>query len=170
MRASSFWTSVTLPEFPPLTEDCDVDVAIVGGGLTGITAAYLLKKTGRRVALLERDRCAHLNTGSTTAHLTCVTDMRLRKLVSLIGRDHAAAVWDAGLAAIQRIHSIVEDERIVCDFAWVPGFLCASIEERKDEAEELRRDALLAAELGFEAEYMSSVPLVHRPGVRFSDQ
>ena len=54
------------------------------------------------MVVLERDRCAATDTGHTSAHLTMVTDARLAELVKRFGRNHAQAVWDAGLAAIAR--------------------------------------------------------------------
>src|SRR6185369_2699981 len=96
----SHWKRIRLPRFEPLRESLEVDVVVAGAGMTGITTAYLLKKAGLKVALIERDRCAQLDTGNTTAHLTMVTDLRLPQLVKRFGRDHAQAVWDAGLAAI----------------------------------------------------------------------
>jgi glycine/D-amino acid oxidase-like deaminating enzyme len=112
-----FWSdSASLPEFPKLNRSERVDVVIVGGGLMGLTSAYLLTTAGRRVAVLERDRCASIDTGHTTAHLTMVTDKRLKELIDDLGRDHAQAVWDAGLAAIAQIHAIVRHEQLACDF------------------------------------------------------
>src|SRR4030095_4857972 len=102
-----YWIdSTTLPRFSSLDRDIDVDVAVVGGGITGLTAAYLLSAAGRRVAVVERDRCAQIDTGHTTAHVTMVTDLRLKALVDRFGRTHAQAVWDSGLAALS------QDDRI----------------------------------------------------------
>ena len=112
-----------VPRFPRLDKDLQVDVVIVGGGVTGVTAAYLLKKAGRTVALLERDRCCGGDTAHTTAHLTFVTDLRLHELVDRFGRDHAQAAWDAGRAAMNQIHNNVQNEDLDCEFAWVPGYL-----------------------------------------------
>ena len=167
-----YWIdSATLPKFPKLDRDEAVDVAIVGGGITGLTAAYLLAQEGRRVAVLERERCAEIDTGHTTAHLTMVTDRRLPDLVKQFGRDHAQAAWDAGLAAIAKIDAIVGELDIACDFAWVPGYLHAPIgAESGDVADSFKAEATVAGELGFDAEFVADVPFVGGAGVRFADQ
>ena len=131
---------------------------VVGGGITGITAAYLLKKAGYTVALIERDRFAQVDTGHTTAHLTYVTDERLTKLVKHFGEDHARAVWDAGHAAMQQIEEIVAENEIDCEFRHVPGFLHSSLEGKKDETKSLRDEAVLAQKLGFDAAFLPRVP------------
>ena len=123
---SPYWAdSVSMPGFPKLDDDLQVDVVVIGGGITGLTAAYLLTAAGKTVAVLERGRCAEVDTGHTTAHLTMVTDVRLPALVQRFGRDHAQAVWDAGLAAIAQIDDAVRTHRIDCGFEWVDGYLHA---------------------------------------------
>src|SRR5215213_187683 len=167
-----YWIdSARLPSFPKLERDDTVDVVVVGGGITGLTAAYLLMLEGRRVALLEREGLAEIDTGHTTAHLTMATDERLTDLVDQFGRDHAQAAWDAGLAAIAQIDSIVSDLALDCDFAWVPGYLHAPIGmPAGDAAGRMRAEAALAAELGFDATFVDQVPFVGGPGIRFENQ
>lgn len=64
---NSYWTSsVNFKSFPKLDKDLDVDVCIVGGGITGLSTAYYLSKNGYDVCLLEKDRLAHHTTGNTT--------------------------------------------------------------------------------------------------------
>src|ERR1051325_10200963 len=138
------------PRFGRLERDMNVDVVVVGGGSTGVTAAYLLKQQGASVALIERDRCGGADTGYTTAHLTYVTDQRMRELVKTFGRDHARAVWDAGQAAMDQIRQIVETEDINCEWVTVPAYLHVPLgRTQEEEIERLREDARLAAELGF---------------------
>src|ERR1700751_5838698 len=101
MNTTPYWIdSATIKPFPALRSDLIVDVLVVGAGVTGITAAYLLKKAGLRVALIEREHVASIDTGHTTAHLTYVTDDSLETLTKGLGRDHVQAVWDAGACAI----------------------------------------------------------------------
>src|SRR5689334_13616776 len=98
-----YWSARThLPSFPKLDRDQLVDVVVVGGGITGLTTAVLLLMSGHRVLVLERDRCGGVDTGHTSAHLTMVTDWRLKDLSKSLGNNHAQAVWDAGLSAIHQ--------------------------------------------------------------------
>lgn len=172
IATSPYWAaSATLPRFARLDRDAVADVAIVGGGVTGLTAAYLLARAGRQVILLERGRCAGAETGHTSAHLTMVTDQRLGALVTRIGRPHAQAVWDAGLAAIAAVDAIVREHRLDADFAWIDGYLHAPADDDAGrEAAEFGREAALANEMGFDAEPVGSVPVFDRPGIRFAGQ
>ncbi|PYR43485.1 MAG: FAD-dependent oxidoreductase [Acidobacteria bacterium] len=165
-----YWSdTATFPRYPKLQRDDAVDVVVVGAGITGLTAAYLLTQEGRSVAVLERERCAEIDSGHTSAHLTMVSDLRVTELIKAFGRDHAQAVWDAGLAAIEQIAAAVDDLAIDCDFAWVPGYLHAPIGGGSDGAS-FREEASLAAELGFDARFLDQVPFVGGPGVRFEGQ
>jgi glycine/D-amino acid oxidase-like deaminating enzyme/nitrite reductase/ring-hydroxylating ferredoxin subunit len=174
LDTTSYWMASTpLPAYPSLDRDIDVDVAIIGGGITGITAAYLLKRAGKTVALIDRRSFASVDTGHTTAHLTYVTDMRLVDLEKNFGRDHAAAVWDAGRAALWQIEKIIGDEQIDCEFDWVTGYLHLPVDAaaRSDaDARSLQNEAELASALGFDARFVDRVPLTDRPGVEFEGQ
>ena len=147
-------------------------MVIVGGGITGLTAAYLLKQSGKRVAVLDRERIGSGETGNTSAHVTHVTDMRLSELAGRFGRDAAKLIWDGGAAAIDLIESNVVALSLACGFQRVPGYLCASFVETcgQVETDTLRNEALLAAEFGFVARYTDIGPLTGKPAVSYADQ
>jgi len=157
-------------EFPALNANAHFDVLVIGGGNTGVTTAYLMKQAGLKVGLIERDHCGSVNTGQTSAHLTYITDLRLSKLLHKLGKDHAQAVLDAGFSAIDTLETICENESIECHFTRVPGFLHASLTDIKDESREFDSEMKAAEELGIEAVFLSSVPLLQKPGIRFPDQ
>jgi glycine/D-amino acid oxidase-like deaminating enzyme/nitrite reductase/ring-hydroxylating ferredoxin subunit len=168
MNAEPVWQAIRHPRFPKLARDASYDVVVVGGGITGVTAAYLLKKAGKKVCLVERRRLGFVDTGLTTAHLTYVPDLRISKLVSAFGERAASLVLKAGAVAVDTIESIVNDEDIDCDFKRVPGFLTAPFGEGKDSG--LKKDARAANKLGFPARYLEQVPYFDIPGVHFPNQ
>jgi glycine/D-amino acid oxidase-like deaminating enzyme len=168
----SYWVeSAQMPRYPVLDRDIDVDVVVVGAGITGLTAAYLLKRSGRCVAVIERARVGGVDSMYTTAHLTAVTDLDLTDLVSAFGRDHAQAAWDAGFAAIQQLDATVRDENISCEWTWVPGYRYQAHDSRSDrDRKRLREEAVLAEELEFDAMYLDEVPGIGRAGVAYAGQ
>ncbi|HEY4414451.1 MAG TPA: FAD-dependent oxidoreductase [Verrucomicrobiae bacterium] len=172
MDTTSFWSDTTpLQRFKKLDQDYHVDVVIIGAGITGVTAAYLLKKAGCKVALIERGRCGGFDTTNTTAHLTCVTDTRLSALAAKFGNPTAKATWEGGRAAIDQIVKNIHAEKISCDFTWVPGYYHAPLNgDAAKERRSLEAEAKLANDLGFAAEFLDSVPLVNQPGVKFLHQ
>lgn len=173
MNTESYWSkSAEIPRFGKLERNLKVDAVVIGGGITGVTAAYLLAKAGHRVALVERGRCGGFDSSNTTAHLTCVTDERLHELAGSFGKDGAKAAWEAGRAAIDRIFDNIRAEEIECEFRWIPGYLHVPFgaEAKEKENKALREDADLAREFGFGAEFMPAVPLMGQPGVKFANQ
>lgn len=168
----SYWVaSAELPQFSTPTKDVEVDVIVVGGGITGITAAYLAKKAGKTVALLERNRCASVDTAFTTAHLTALTDLWPSEIGSKFGKDAAQAVWDAGVDAIDRIVTNIRAEDIDCDFHWVPNYLHASLREPDPKVvDQLQKEAGYVRELGIKAEFENQIPFFNLPGIKFPNQ
>lgn len=153
---NSIWLSeVPGPGFGRLDRDVRVDVAIIGGGITGLTAGHQLKKAGLKVAVLEQHLVAGGETGHTTAHLTVAFDTGLEGLVESVGLGGARTVWDAGRRAIEHIEETMRMEQIDCHFRRVPGYLYAA---RVQDEPRVKREVELAKELGYGAE------LAHDPG------
>ena len=64
IATTSYWTGgVTPPRYPRVAASLSVDAVVIGAGITGVTAAYLMADAGLRVALVERDRCGSGETG-----------------------------------------------------------------------------------------------------------
>jgi glycine/D-amino acid oxidase-like deaminating enzyme/nitrite reductase/ring-hydroxylating ferredoxin subunit len=169
-HTDSLWRATRqLGGFAQLAGPLDVDVAIVGGGISGITAAVLLCRAGKRVALLERDTIASGETGNTTSHLTEAVDARYRTLMKDFGEENARLVAQSSRDAIDWIESIVREAGIDCGFARVPGYLYT---ERKHDLEWLASELDAARRAGGEVQWMDTVPLPFRTegAVRWDDQ
>lgn len=100
-----------------------MDVAIIGGGIAGLTTAYLLSKSGKKVAVIEDGYIGSGETGRTTAHITHALDDRYYNLEQKHGLDGARNAANSHTAAINLIESIVKEENIDCDFERLDGFL-----------------------------------------------
>jgi glycine/D-amino acid oxidase-like deaminating enzyme/nitrite reductase/ring-hydroxylating ferredoxin subunit len=172
MENVPYWiNSAPIKRFPRLQKNVHVDILVIGGGITGITAAYLLKKAGLSVALIERERVASIDTGHTTAHLTYVTDVELQELARNFGDDHAQAAWDAGAVAIDEIERIVREEAIDCEFTRVPAYVHVRKRDfSQKEISTLKEEASVAAKLGFDAAYLKSALFFNLPAVQFANQ
>lgn len=172
MDTTPYWIDTApFPRFPKVEADLEVDVVVVGGGIMGITAAYLLKRAGQTVALLERERCVRVDTGHTTAHVTAVTDLSRQEIAKTFGKDAARAVWDANSAAIDQIVNNIRAEDIACDFRWVPGYLHVPFENAEDgDRRFLEKEAEISRELEIKCEWVDAVPHFNLPGIKYPHQ
>lgn len=170
MKQESSWELSQPPSFPKLSKDTATEVLIIGGGITGITAAHLLATAGRSVMLLEKGRLCAGETHFTTAHISYPSDLRMRELAKKFGDNHAGAVWDAGQAAAEQIRRNVCNEEIDCGLRHVPGYLYAAHDAPlEEEISHLQEDAELAEKLGFDAHFMDGCPVTKRPAVTFAN-
>jgi glycine/D-amino acid oxidase-like deaminating enzyme/nitrite reductase/ring-hydroxylating ferredoxin subunit len=168
----SYWIDSTkdmIPEYPALSVDTKADVIIVGGGIAGITCAYLLGKEGLSVAVLEADRIAHGTTGHTTAKITSQHNLIYHKLIKQMGIEKARQYATANETAIKEIHALTESLKIECDFVSQPAFVYT---ESDDYVQSLQDEANAAAQLGIQAEYVDALPLPFtiKGAVRFDGQ
>ncbi|ODM26222.1 (2Fe-2S)-binding protein [Clostridium sp. Bc-iso-3] len=165
-----YWIAST-PEtdYPTLDEDIKVDVAIIGGGITGISSAYLLSKAGVKVAVIEADRILQGTTGHTTAKITSQHELIYSKINSQMGRELAEQYADANESAIRMIEKIATENNIECDFvsqsAYVYTLQDEYIEKIKDEVQ-------IAESLGIKVSYLEEIPLPFpiKAAVRFDNQ
>ena len=154
---NSVWSEATpAPPYEPLDGNVAVDVAVVGGGITGMTAALLLARAGRRVAVVEARRIGKGESGKTTAHLTEVLDVPFHTLVSRFGVRGALLAVEGQRAAIDRIAMFADECAIACDFRRVPGY---AIAETEGERAALEREAVAARRLGSSAALVDTAPL-----------
>ena len=170
-RNPSFWTT-TAPattRFPVLDHDLEVDVCVVGGGITGLTTALLLHDAGARVALLEGREVASGTTGSTTAKVTSLHGLTYSELLKTVGEDRARTYGQANEAAIEVIRSLVDRFGIDCDADDRPAYTYTTEAAKLDK---VREEAEVAARLGLPASFTEETELPYPVlgAVRFDRQ
>lgn len=165
-----YWIAST-PEtnYSSLNNDIKVDVAIIGGGLVGITSAYLLKNAGLNVAIIEVDHIAQGTTSHSTAKVTSQHSLIYNKIKTQKGEEMARLYADANENAISKIESIINEKKINCDFIRQDAYIYTQsdkyIHDIADESE-------TAYKLGIKAHYLDKIPLPFsvKSAVRFDNQ
>jgi glycine/D-amino acid oxidase-like deaminating enzyme/nitrite reductase/ring-hydroxylating ferredoxin subunit len=109
-----------------------IDVVVIGGGIAGMTSAYLLSKSGKRVVVIEDGYMGSGETGRTTAHITHALDDRYYDLEQRHGVQGARIAAESHTAAINFIQSMVNEEKIDCDFERLDGFLFLDPSDKKE--------------------------------------
>lgn len=157
------------PDFPALAQDVYVDVAVVGAGMVGLTCAYLLKRAGYTVAVLEAGRVAALTSGANTGKLSVQHGLVYSALEASRGRGAARLYAQANQEALALIERVLREEGIDCDFAWAPAWLC-SPEGRR--AQDLAAECEAARRAGVDAELAEhpDLPVAQRAALRVAQQ
>ncbi|HEU4451046.1 MAG TPA: FAD-dependent oxidoreductase [Gaiellaceae bacterium] len=156
-KHASLWIE-TAPAAPhePLRGSVDVDVAVVGAGIVGVTAAFLLKEAGARVALIERSRILTGVTGHTTAKLTSQHGLRYHDLARTFGEAKARLYAEANQAAIEFVADRTAALGIDAQLERRPAYVWA---ETDDERRRIEAEAAAASALGLPAAVVDDVPL-----------
>jgi hypothetical protein len=128
----------------PALEEC-YDVAVVGGGITGISTALRLQKAGQKCIILEASNIGFGTTGGTTAHLNDFFDTTYAQAIKDFGLQNAKLLKYVGIESKNIIRNNIREFNISCDFQSKPGYLFAL-----DDEQEKKLDAILegAAQVG----------------------
>jgi glycine/D-amino acid oxidase-like deaminating enzyme/nitrite reductase/ring-hydroxylating ferredoxin subunit len=124
--ASIWMGTFDVPSFPSLGASARCDVCVVGAGIAGLSAAYLLTKAGKKVIVIDDGPVGGGESGRTTAHLTNAMDDHIYVLEHVHGAEGARQIVESHGAAVDRIERIIREEQIDCDFRRLDGFLFLS--------------------------------------------
>ena len=157
LEPRSLWVETTRETtYPELAGPVDVDVAVVGAGIAGITAAFLLKRAGKSVALLDSKRILHGATGYTTAKITAAHGITYTTVAERFGEEGARTYAAANRAALEFIATTVEEHEIECEFERRPNYVYA---ESPDERSAVEAEVEAARRAGLAAELVVETPL-----------
>jgi glycine/D-amino acid oxidase-like deaminating enzyme/nitrite reductase/ring-hydroxylating ferredoxin subunit len=154
---TSLWQN-TVNEYSPVSgvSERTYDVAIAGGGITGVTLATLLQRSGLRCIVMEAHQLGFGTTGGTTAHLNTLLDTPYTTIIQNFGLDNARLVARAARAAIELVKSNIQHYSIDCGFEEVPAYLYAQTE---DQEKELGKIVEACIEVGLPVEYVQEIPV-----------
>ncbi len=135
---TSLWLATTdKSDYPPLgSEDGVFDVAVAGGGISGILSAWMCQKEGLSTILIEKDRIISNTTGNTTAKLTSQHNLVYHYLIGKHGRETAALFAKANQQAIEDIDGVARMLKIDCDFERADAYVYTEKFERMKAIED----------------------------------
>jgi gamma-glutamylputrescine oxidase len=116
------------PERPQLKGAVDADVCVVGGGITGCSAALHLAERGLKVILLEEHRVGWGASGRSGAQAIQGIAAGQARLDRLIGTAAARRVWDVSVEGLALMRQLIRRFSIDCD--WVDGYMLTAVKER----------------------------------------
>lgn len=116
-----FWKT-KFPVVSSLDNNQEMDIAIIGGGITGLTTAYYLKDTNKRIALFDKGKIGCGITSNTTGKITYLQGDIYQKLGKAKGREY----YSSQKYAIDSLLKIISCERIDCDLEKVPMIVFTS--------------------------------------------
>jgi glycine/D-amino acid oxidase-like deaminating enzyme/nitrite reductase/ring-hydroxylating ferredoxin subunit len=167
----SYWfASAPAREYPPLASDLDCDVAVVGAGIVGATAAEILQRDGAKAALLEARRIGAGATGYTTAKLSSLHGTIYQQLTGAHGDDTARAYGELNEAGLRQIADTADRLGIDCDLRRKPNFTYSESESQRPK---LMEEAAEAKRLGLPASFVmeaDELPFPIAGAVRFDNQ
>ncbi len=133
---------------PPLAGDIDVDVAIAGGGYTGLWTAYYLRKAdpGLRIAVLEREIAGFGASGRNGGWCSALFPASLTKLARMAGRPAAAAMHRAMRETVDEVGRVAATEGIDCH--WSKGGT-VQLARSRPQLERAIEEVAEAREFGF---------------------
>jgi len=165
----SLWLQTTpvAPGYEPLRGQHKAAVAVVGGGIAGLTTALLLARRGVDVVLIEADRVGGGVSGNNTAKVTALQSTMYSTLERVHGADAAASYATAATAGVELVSTLAES--ISCDLQRAPAATFAYTAEERDT---VRAEADAADRAGLPVNWADQLdlPFPTFGAVKLSDQ
>lgn len=171
--SQSLWIATTprtqYPTVLDLSTQATTNVVIIGGGIAGLTTAYLLQQAGAKVVVLEKERIIEGVSGNTSAKITSLHTLKYHSLMQTFGEETARIYGEANQAGLEKIASLTESLGIDCDFKRTNAYTFAESEKDLTKIED---EVKAAQRLGLPASFEATLdlPIAHVGAIRFSNQ
>ena len=134
METKSIWKVNTQEKvLPKLNQDISCDILIVGGGIAGLSCAYYLKDTNRKIVLIDKNTCGSGATGYNTGKLTWMQDLIYHKIEKNYDTKTALLYLESQKEAIKLINDIVKDNHIDCNLTKTKAYVFTDQEKNYEK-------------------------------------
>ena len=140
MKHISIWKDTgKTTSYKELDKDIDVDVLIIGGGITRVSTLYHLKDSKLKVALVEQNKIAYSTTGNSTGKLTYLQNDLINKIRKSSGDKKAFSYISFEIEGMNRMVKLINDKKFDCDLSCVDSYLYTNKESEIDKLKELSK-------------------------------
>ena len=154
---NSYWNECQEErKYPKLSQNISADVAIIGGGLTGIQTAYMLANKGLKVVVLEKDKLCSGTSGGSTGKITSQHGLIYKYLKDLNGKEFAKKYYEANEKAKENIIKIIDKEKIECDLEIKNSYVFTEVEK---EVQNIKEETEYTKKLNIPSEFVSEIAL-----------
>lgn len=148
-----YWYTKKQPKIEKLGQDLKADIAIIGGGMTGLSAAQAFIKKGFKVVLLEKDFCGAGASGKSSGFITPDSEFGLSEFINRFGKEGAKKLWDFGNFGVEFIRNNIIKNRIKCDYIAQDAFFAAN---KKAHIGLIKEEYKARKELGYKVKIYSN--------------
>lgn len=170
-QIKSLWTATTpTTNYPQLKDGMETDVAIIGGGIAGINAAYALMEKGLKVAIIEALNIVTGTSGNTTAKVTSQHGLKYSFLYKHFGQEGAKIYADSNEWGMKELERIIVKEQIDCDFDKLPAYVYA---KTKKGLEKIKNEVAITEKLNLPSSFVSdpdNMPFKIEGAIKFDNQ
>ncbi|TAL64468.1 MAG: FAD-dependent oxidoreductase [Legionella sp.] len=157
MTSTSFWKAISQKKqnYPKLEGSLEVDVAIIGGGITGITAAHQLLAAGKKIAVIDNHEIGGMTTSSSTGNLYVPVQPFYQSIYEKFDLETARTIAHSRQFAIDYIEQIVNEKNIQCQFKKRPWYAYTD----KTSCERIDKEVELLQRINIPIQYTKELPL-----------
>lgn len=146
MKKESIWLKdLKISKNEPLNKDIEVDILIIGGGLTGISTLYNLRNEKKKICLVEQNFIGLGVTSKSTAKINYLQETIYTDIHNKYDKETSKKYYDSQIFAIKKIKEIIKNENINCNFEPVESY---TFTNKKEEIATIKNEKLLLEEFG----------------------
>ncbi len=150
MKNFSLWLDIDFDKPKVLDKNINVDILIIGAGMTGLSTAYQLRNSNLNICVVEKNLIAHGVSSKTTGKLTYLQDNIYSKL-----KDKAKLYYKSQKEAIEIVKNIVEENNIDCNLEKVASYIYTE----KDNDKKLIKEKEKLQDLNISFQEHNNIPI-----------
>ncbi len=159
MKNKSLWLGVKNKALKQVEKDLECDTLIVGGGITGLSTLYQLRKEKVDALLIERNKCAEGVTARSTAKITYLQEKVYMNICKFGNVNGARKYLESQIMAVKELKRIIDKEKIDCDLIKADSYLFTNEEDNKK---------ILDEEYKFLSESKVNVELIEKGNFKYA--